>query len=63
MNGEDGVCMLPDFVVCFSGTASFSLQNPQKGFPAWLSHPSPQEQPTSLHDVSIITEMFLSKDI
>ncbi|XP_039189976.1 nicolin-1 isoform X3 [Crotalus tigris] len=30
----------------------FSLcqKNPQKGFPAWLSHPSPQEQPTSLHD-------------
>ncbi|XP_070594889.1 nicolin-1 [Erythrolamprus reginae] len=30
----------------------FSLcqKSPQKGFPAWLSHPSPQEQPTGLHD-------------
>ncbi|XP_053159504.1 nicolin-1 isoform X2 [Hemicordylus capensis] len=25
-------------------------QSPQKGLPAWLSHPSPQERPRSLHD-------------
>uniref|UniRef100_A0A8D0G830 Nicolin 1, tubulin polyglutamylase complex subunit n=1 Tax=Sphenodon punctatus TaxID=8508 RepID=A0A8D0G830_SPHPU len=23
---------------------------PQKGFPSWLSHPSPQEQPANLHE-------------
>ncbi|XP_062979427.1 nicolin-1 [Elgaria multicarinata webbii] len=25
-------------------------KSPQKGFPAWLSHPSPQERPANLHD-------------
>ncbi|XP_053159502.1 nicolin-1 isoform X1 [Hemicordylus capensis] len=25
-------------------------KSPQKGLPAWLSHPSPQERPRSLHD-------------
>ncbi|XP_032996431.1 nicolin-1 isoform X1 [Lacerta agilis] len=25
-------------------------KSPQKGFPAWLSHPSPQERPTNLRD-------------
>ncbi|XP_008103220.1 nicolin-1 isoform X2 [Anolis carolinensis] len=26
------------------------LKSPQKGFPAWLSHPSPQERPANLHE-------------
>ncbi|KAH0629966.1 hypothetical protein JD844_012470 [Phrynosoma platyrhinos] len=32
-------------------TSAYIGISPQKGFPAWLSHPSPQEQPANLHEM------------